>query len=285
MAVKLCSKHNSMYIQATIFFTAFVALYFPYITKLVQDWGQNDNYSHGYFIPFISLYLLYEMRDELRSLKSRASNWGILLLLLGLLQLIIGKVGSEFFVQRTSMITVLFGASLFVLGFQRTKKTWFPIIYLIFMVPLPTIIWNRIAFPMQLFASAVTERAIQLMGIPIFREGNVLHLVATTLEVVDACSGLRSLFTMFALSAVLAFITKCSNIRKWTLFLAAAPIAILVNVIRLCLTAALASRYGEQVAHGFLHDFSGWLIFILGLAMLIGVKNLLTKNKAPLSEN
>lgn len=282
MSIELELKNNSIYLQAGIFFTAFVAIYYPFIAPMVEDWATNDNYSHGYFIPFISLYLVYEMRDELRALKAPASNWGLPIMLLGLVQLIIGKVGSEFFVQRTSMIVVLFGASLFLLGRQHTKKTWFPITYLIFMVPLPAIIWNRIAFPMQLFASAVTERAIQLMGIPIFREGNVLHLVETTLEVVDACSGLRSLFTMFALSAVLAFITKSSNIKKITLFLSAAPIAILINVIRLCLTAALASRYGEQVAHGFLHDFSGWLIFILGLAMLLGVKNLLTKQKSPL---
>ena len=269
-------KDNSIYVQAGLFFTAFVALYYPFIGPMVQDWSTNDNYSHGYFIPFISLYLLYEMRDELRAMNTPVSNWGILVILLGLLQLIVGKIGSEFFVQRTSIIVVLFGVSLFLLGFQRTKKTWFPIIYLIFMVPLPAIIWNRIAFPMQLFASAITERLIQLMGIPICREGNVLHLVETTLEVVDACSGLRSLFTMFALSAVLAFMTKGSNTRKGILFLAAVPIAILVNITRLCLTAGLASRYGEQVAHGFLHDFSGWLIFIGGLAMLLGIKTLLT---------
>ena len=282
MSIELDLKNNSIYLQAGIFFTAFVAIYYPFIAPMVEDWATNDNYSHGYFIPFISLYLVYEMRNELRALKAPASNWGLPIMLLGLVQLIIGKAGSEFFVQRTSMIVVLFGASLFLLGRQHTKKTWFPITYLIFMVPLPAIIWNRIAFPMQLFASAVTERAIQLMGIPIFREGNILHLVETTLEVVDACSGLRSLFTMFALSAVLAFITKCSNIKKITLFLSAAPIAILINVIRLCLTAALASRYGEQVAHGFLHDFSGWLIFLMGLAMLLGVKTLLTKQKSPL---
>ena len=282
MSIELDLKNNSIYLQAGIFFTAFVAIYYPFIAPMVEDWATNDNYSHGYFIPFISLYLVYEMRNELRALKAPASNWGLPIMLLGLVQLIIGKAGSEFFVQRTSMIVVLFGASLFLLGRQHTKKTWFPITYLIFMVPLPAIIWNRIAFPMQLFASAVTERAIQLMGIPIFREGNVLHLVETTLEVVDACSGLRSLFTMFALSAVLAFMTKCSNIKKITLFLSAAPIAILINVIRLCLTAALASRYGEQVAHGFLHDFSGWLIFLMGLAMLLGVKTLLTKQKSPL---
>ena len=282
MSIKLDLKNNSIYLQAGIFFTAFVAIYYPFIAPMVEDWATNDNYSHGYFIPFISLYLVYTMHNELRALKAPASNWGLPIMLLGLTQLIIGKVGSEFFVQRTSMIVVLFGASLFLLGRQHTKKTWFPITYLIFMVPLPAIIWNRIAFPMQLFASAITERMVQLMGIPIFREGNVLHLAETTLEVVDACSGLRSLFTMFALSAVLAFITKCSNIKKMALFLSAAPIAIFINVIRLCLTAVLASRYGELVAHGFLHDFSGWLIFILGLAMLLGVKNLLTKQKSPL---
>ena len=122
---------------------------------------------------------------------------------------------------------------------------------------------------MQLFSSAVTERVIQAIGLPVFREGNVLHLAQTTLEVVDACSGLRSLTTMFALAAALAWFSDFVTWKKWLLFFAAAPVAIFANIVRLTATAGLASFYGEKVAQGFLHDFSGLFTFVFGLALLI----------------
>ena len=143
------------------------------------------------------------------------------------------------------------------------------------MVPLPAIIWNQISFPMQLFSTVLTEHIIRLIEIPVFRQGNILFLTQTTLEVVDACSGLRSLVTMFALSAALAWFADFSQPRKWILFFMAAPIAIIANIIRLTITAILASKYGSVVAQGFLHDFSGMATFFIGLAMLVGVNSLL----------
>ena len=145
------------------------------------------------------------------------------------------------------------------------------------MIPIPAIIWNSFAFPMQLFASSVTETVIRAFGIPVYREGNIINLAETTLEVVDACSGLRSLTSMLALSAAIAYFSNLPITRKWIIFLSAVPIAIFVNVVRLTATAALASRYGSEVAQGFLHDFSGWLTFVFGLAMLLGINTLLTR--------
>ena len=248
---------------------ALVGLYYPVLTSLAQDWSTNDNYSHGFFIPLISGYMVYALREELRRVAVRPANWGLLLVLAGLGQLYIARVGSEYFLQRTSLILVLLGMVLFLWGRNFTKKLLLPIGYLLFMVPLPAIIWNKIAFPMQLFSSAVTERVIQAIGLPVFREGNVLHLAQTTLEVVDACSGLRSLTTMFALAAALAWFSDCATWKKWLLFFAAAPVAIFANIVRLTATAGLASVYGEKVAQGFLHDFSGLFTFIFGLALLM----------------
>jgi exosortase len=254
-----------------------LVLYFPFLKTLVADWGVNEDYSHGYFIPFLSAYFIYTMREELSELQVQPSIWGLLLISLGFAQLLIGKVGSEYFLQRTSFILVILGVILFFLGWEFFKKLLFPILYLLFMVPLPAIIWNKIAFPMQLFASAITENVVYAIGIPIYREGNVLHLAETTLEVVAACSGLRSLMTMFALSGALAFLSILTTSRKWILFISAAPIAIVANILRLSGTALLASQFGSEVAHGFLHDFSGIVVFVIGLAMLMGMNSLLNR--------
>lgn len=254
-------------------------LYLPFLKTLVGDWDTNDDYSHGYFIPLITIYFIYGMREDLKKLQVQPSNVGLLVVLAGLAQLVVAKVGSEYFLQRTSLIIVLMGLVLFLLGWEYLKKLFLPLAYLIFMVPLPAIIWNKISFPMQLFSSAQTEKVVSLIGIPIFREGNVLHLAETTLEVVAACSGLRSLVTMFALSAALAMVSTLPVGRRWVLFFCAAPIAIFANIVRLTGTAILASRYGSGVAQGFLHEASGILVFVLGLALLLGASRLLTGPK------
>jgi len=255
---------------------ALVGMYYPILVELAGDWKNNDNYSHGFFIPLISGYMVYCMRSELKGISIRSADWGIILLIIGLSQLYIAKVGSEFFLQRTSLIPVLLGASLFLLGLGITRKLLLPICYLIFMVPLPAIVWNKIAFPLQLFSSAITESVVKILGIPIFREGNVLHLAQTTLEVVDACSGLRSLSTMFALSLALAWFSDFARWKKWILFFMSAPIAVFANTVRLALTAVLATFYGEKAAQGFLHEFSGLFTFAFGLFLLILVNRLLS---------
>ncbi len=258
-------------------------LYYQVIVSLFHDWRVNDDYSHGFFIPLVSGYMIYGMRHELKEMVLRPVNWGLAIFLLGLVQLYVASVGAEYFLQRTSLILVLLGCSLFLLGSQITKRLLLPIGYLLFMMPLPTIIWNKIAFPIQLFASAITEEIVRSLGIPIFREGNILHLANTTLEVVSACSGLRSLVTMFALSAALTMFSSLNIGKKWVLFFAAAPIAVIANILRLSGTAVLASRYGEEVAQGFLHDISGMVVFVLGLAMLICVNALLTKTSTSIA--
>lgn len=268
----------SFALMGTVLLAIFV-LYFPYLQKLFADWGTDDNYSHGYFIPAITAYMIYALRKDLARIPLNPSSSGIFLILFGLMILIIAKIGSEFFLQRFSLIVVLLGVVHFLCGPAYLKKLALPILYLIFMIPLPAIIWNKIAFPMQLFGSYLTEQVIQFIGIPIFREGNVLHLAQTTLEVVAACSGLRSLVTMFALGGALAFFSSLSTMRKWVLFFAAAPIAIFANIVRLTGTAILASIYGGDVAQGFLHDFSGIVVFVLGLALLVGTNALLAKRR------
>lgn len=248
-----------------------LAVYYPVIINLIKDWTEDDNYSHGFFIPLISVYMLYSMREELSRIKLTPNNWGLPLLLLGLIQLMLAKIGTEFFMQRTSLIPVLLGITLFLFGIRFSRKILIPVLFLIFMVPLPAIIWNKIAFPMQLFSTTLTENIVHALGIPVLREGNILYLAETTLEVVDACSGLRSLVTMFALSATFAWFSDLGIFRQWLLFLCAAPIAILANIVRLTGTAVLANQFGDEVAQGFLHELSGLVTFMLGLILLGGI--------------
>lgn len=276
--------------QGILIVLGVATLYYPVFTSLVHDWLNNDNYSHGFFIPVISGYMVYMLRKELQGIRLEPLNWGFMLICVSLIQLVVGKVGTEFFLQRTSLIPLLLGLILFVFGTSYARKLLLPVLYLLFMIPLPAIIWNKIAFPLQLFSSTLTEHLIHLLGIPVLREGNLLNLAQTTLEVVDACSGLRSLTTMLAMSAALAWFANCSIALKLALFLAAAPIAILANIIRLSATAILASFFGAEVAQGFLHEFSGLVTFALGLAMLVSISTLLTRgttvfekqNKGPL---
>jgi len=257
--------------------TALLYLYYPILLPLLETWGANDNYSHGYFIPLMSLYMIYSQKRVLASTPLTSGFGGILIIIAGLGLLVVSKIESIFFLQCVSFIVTSLGLVFFLCGWGYLKRLTLPLLYLLFMIPLPANIWNKAAFPMQLLGASLTELVIYSIGIPIYRETNVLHLAEITMEVNAACSGLRSLMIMFALSWILAYFSNLSIPRRWVLFFCAAPIAIFTNIVRLTATVALASRYGLETAHGFLHGFSGLLIFVLGLVLLITVNNLLAE--------
>ena len=258
----------STFFKIALILAAFLLLYGHTIKKLAADWAGDPNFSHGFFIPPIALYMIWAKRNHLSTLVLSPSNQGLFILFAGMLIHLAGHIGAELFMMRFSMIVTICGIVLFLMGWQMLRSLAIPLSYLMLMIPVPTILWNKIAFPLQLLAASLAASLTQLLHIPVFREGNILHLANTSLEVVDACSGLRSLTSLIALTGLFAFLASFSAIKKWILFFSAIPIAVAVNVFRLTFTAAMAFWIGPEIAHGFLHEMSGILIFSTALVLV-----------------
>jgi len=255
-------------IQTLVIAAAFALLYWSTLKDLIGDWFNDPNFSHGFLIPFVAGYMVWYRQNHLRQIPCKSSISGIFIIIFGMMVYMAGNLGAELFLMRTSMIITLAGIIAFSFGTAMLKAVAVPLCYLIMMIPIPAIIWNKIAFPLQLFAAGISSETISMVGIPVFREGNILHLANTSLEVVDACSGIRSLTSLLALTGAFAFLSHVSLWKKWVIFLSAIPIAVAANVVRLTITGMLAAWVGPETAHGFLHDMSGLIVFGIALVLV-----------------
>lgn len=246
----------------------FILLYFQVIIGLVEHWWEDPNYSHGFLVPLVSIYLIWRKKDKLKTLEGKKSYWGLIILLIGLGIYIIGTAGAEYFSARFSLVIVLFGLLLFLKGKEWAKELLFPIAFLAFMIPLPYVIYYSVAFPMQLFSSKLTYYILHFIGLPSIRQGNIIHLPNYSLEVVEACSGLRSLVSLLALGAFFAYITFKSNSKRFILFLSVFPIAIGANIFRIFITALGAYVVSPKLAEDFLHKVSGLIVFLIAVFSL-----------------
>ncbi len=243
-------------------------LYQDVIWGMGSDWNNNPDYSHGFLVPILSAYFIWERWNVLIDEAPAPSIWGVGLLLLGLASLVIGLVGAELYVQRASLIVVLSGLVLLILGWKYLWLLSLPIGFLVFMIPLPAIVVNTIAFPLQLFAAETAAFCLFSLGIPVLREGNLIMLASTTLEVAEACSGLRSLLSLLALGTVYGYFSQNVLWKRWMLVLLSVPIAIVANAARVSGTGILAHYFGEEAAEGFYHTMEGWLVFVVAFVLL-----------------
>jgi exosortase A len=271
------NPYRTPLLKSAIMVACLTLLYFRVAQGLVSDWIHLPDFSHGFLIPIVSVYFVYERRKEY-SAFSPSSHWtGLPLLLFGVILLLLGNLATEFFTMRFSMLVVLGGIVLFLLGKEFFKTLIFPILFLIFMIPIPSVLMDRITFPMQLFASKVAAKCLYLIGIPVLREGNIIQLANTSLEVAEACSGIRSLISLLALSVVFAYFSQKTTLKRVVLVLSTFPIAIIANAARVTGTGILAHRYGDKVAQGFFHGFSGWILFVVAFVCLFAVGGLLSR--------
>jgi exosortase len=247
---------------------SFALLFSKVGVDLVNDWSADGNYSHGFLIIPIAVFFVWERRRKLLGTPVDPSSLGLVIVLVSMGLLSVGLLGFEFFLTRLSILGVLVGAVLFLLGWAHLRILFFPISFLLLMIPIPAIVFNQIAFPLQLLASQFGEMILMALRVPVLREGNVIFLANTTLEVAEACSGIRSLVSLLTLGIVYGYLVDSRIWMRTALALITIPIAILVNALRVTGTGLAASHYGPEVAEGFFHSFSGWLMFVVAFVAL-----------------
>jgi exosortase len=251
------------------------------LSSLVSQWASDDDYSHGFFVVPLAAFFAWERRGALYRASSRPSLLGLLLVGASLAVFLAGTLGAELFLTRVSLIGVLAGAVLFVWGREHFRILLFPLAFLLLMIPLPAIVFNQIAFPLQLLASQAGEAVIAGAGVPVLREGNVLQLANTSLEVAEACSGIRSLISLLMLAIVLGYFTEPRIPGRIAIALAAIPIAIVANASRVAGTGLASHWIGPEAAEGFFHTFSGWLMFVVAFVGLIAVQRVVARVHLP----
>jgi exosortase len=243
------------------------ALYSFILPDLAWEWWTVDASSYGMLIPPIVLYLVWIRRQEILAIPAQSDNRGLAVVAAACVIFLIGQLAAEFFLARISFVILLAGLAWTFWGFGRLRAVAFPFILLLTMVPLPGLVYNLVAAPLQLLASSAATEIAQFLGVSIYRDGNIIHLATTSLGVAEACSGLNSLSSLVVGSLLLGYLEDASIPGRILLTLLSVPLAIVVNVIRVAGTAVLAD-YRPEYSMGFYHLFSGWLIFVLGFGML-----------------
>jgi exosortase len=243
-------------------------LYYRVALKLVYDWYSLTDYSHGPLVPFFAAFLVWDKRKVLSNTPIKQTWSGIVLVVFSIVVLILGVYGVELFTARISFIMLLTGLIWTFFGGAMVRALRFPLLVLILAIPFPAIVFNQITFPLQLLASRIASDILPLLGVPTLHEGNIIKLPIMDLEVAEACSGIRSLMSLFTLAVFYGYFLERTTGRRIILALASIPIAVAANVVRIVGTGLCVQYWDPDKALGFFHEFSGWVIFVISLACL-----------------
>jgi exosortase len=262
--------HRTAFWRACVLAACVLLIYAPVLIHLAQQWWDEPDYSHGFLVPLFSAYVLWRRRDDLRKIAPRPSWTGMAILCASLAVLFIGTLGAELFLQRISMLGVLGGLIVWFWGWRMMRATAFPLLFLLLMIPLPGVIYYQIVFPLQILASRLATWTLHRLNLfPVLREGNVIVLPSTRLEVAEACSGLRSLFSLMAIAAMYAYLAEKNNLTRWILCLLVFPIAVAGNAGRVVFAAISAELGGASAVEGWSHLLSGLFLFFGSTLLLL----------------
>ncbi len=256
------------WLPAIVLIGLLIAIYWGVIAKLVYDWYTQPDFSHGFLVPLFSAYLVWTKREILRKTPVRQSWAGIPLILVGIVTLFLGVYGAELFLARLSLLMLLGGLIWMLAGREMLRELRFPLLVLLLGIPWPKVIYNQVTFPLQILASKLASGALPLFGVPVMRDGNIIQLPSMPLEVAEACSGIRSLMSLFAAAVFYGYFLEPKVNRRVILALAAIPIAVFANGARIVGTGLAVQYWDPDKALGFFHEFSGWLIFVVSLILL-----------------
>jgi exosortase len=248
-----------------------ILVYLPTLYDLVIDWISDPNYSHGVLIPLVSIYLVWSKREDLTRLPASTSPIGIAIVIAGLVLFLLGTAAAEYSTARLSFVIVLFGLIWYLYGTRIARETWFAFFFLCFMIPIPYVIYYAVAFPLQITASKITVFILNTLGMGVVRQGNIIHLAdGYTLEVAEACSGMRSLVSLLALGTLYAYLTQKRLGARLTLFVSTIPIAVFANVVRVLLTTLIAATITQEVTSEPIHTLMGLSVFfVAGICLVI----------------
>jgi len=262
-------KKNSLPWNGIAWFGALLlAVYAPVLKNLIRQWNNDPDMGHGFFVPAVVAYIIWQDRDELSAMKPEPNLWGLLVIAWGAAQLLVATLGTELFTARMSFVVTLVGIIWTLGGTRMLRKLAFPLFLLLFMLPIPAVIYSAATFKLQILASQLADSALTLLSVPVLREGNVLELPNQKLSVVDACSGIRSLLSLTFLSLVYGYFFERKTWVRTVLFFSTIPIAIIANASRVTITGIM-TQIKAELAEGFFHEAEGWVIFMVALVILI----------------
>lgn len=259
-----------------LIFGLIAAIYLRVLIKLVHDWYTNPDFSHGFVIPIFVAYLLWKQKDRIQLVSLRAAWAGVGCVALALAVLLTGVYGADLFLSHISLVLLFVGLVWAFAGPGMLRELALPLGALLLAIPFPAIVFNRITFPLQLFASRLASVALPLFNVPVLREGNVIQLPAMQLEVAEACSGIRSLMTLFTVAVIYGYFAETSLSKRVILALASLPIAVAANAVRIIGTGLCVQYWNPDKALGFFHEFSGWLMFVISTLCLYFVHRILS---------